>query len=603
VAVAFEAFAKEGLRAAFESRESARLAAEAEAGREAAADAERASAEAAGGAELAGMPAWRRDAALARLAVLRLAGAMGDAAFAAAARDGELPEAAAAAVRAANARNGAAKSAGRGGGGEGRARAVSARTLQRWRADCAARGPAGLAPGVREAPEPAWARPLLDAYRRPQKPSRAAAVADGHTFDAEVRHPFNGRPFRPELTVVADAHTRRVVGLSAWLSESALSVMAAFRSCVVNEGVPALYYSDRGPGHVNAQMDAMLARVGTERATGLPRNPQGHGLMERLNRTLWVDLCAKRLATYMGKPMDREARQITYKDTRRNADSKAILSWGEFRGFALAAVAEYNARPHRSLPTVTDESGRRVHLSPDQAWQRAVDAGWRPVTYDRDALDELLPFKEAKVARGEVRVAGNVYSSKDLAEFHGERVRAAYDPWDASRVWVRDAAGRLLAVAGLDANKCDYFPLPEVARDMAKRDAGVVRRAKARLAGRRDVDAWAAGPGWEAPRLPLPYLDVAAAPGPLDCTPEAAPEDKTEIRPASGAADRTPDGGAAPREDAIDRLNRVLEVVAAGGEPPPREAEWARGFAATPKGRRVLRLLSVDPTSLERRVE
>lgn len=33
--------------------------------------------------------------------------------------------------------------------------------------------------------------------------------ADGHTFDAEVQHPFHGRPFRPEITVFVDIATGR----------------------------------------------------------------------------------------------------------------------------------------------------------------------------------------------------------------------------------------------------------------------------------------------------------------------------------------------------------------------------------------------------------
>ena len=45
-------------------------------------------------------------------------------------------------------------------------------------------------------------------------------TADGTTFDAEVLHPGNGQPFKPEVTAVLDVATRRCVGLSIALAES-----------------------------------------------------------------------------------------------------------------------------------------------------------------------------------------------------------------------------------------------------------------------------------------------------------------------------------------------------------------------------------------------
>ncbi|KWA14011.1 hypothetical protein WT38_03140 [Burkholderia territorii] len=53
--------------------------------------------------------------------------------------------------------------------------------------------------------------------------------ADGHTFDAEVQHPLHGRPFRPEITTIVDIATRRAVGFSIGLAESAIAVIDALR--------------------------------------------------------------------------------------------------------------------------------------------------------------------------------------------------------------------------------------------------------------------------------------------------------------------------------------------------------------------------------------
>ena len=46
-------------------------------------------------------------------------------------------------------------------------------------------------------------------------------TADGTTADVEVLHPYNGQPFKPELTFVVDVATRRVVGVSVALTADA----------------------------------------------------------------------------------------------------------------------------------------------------------------------------------------------------------------------------------------------------------------------------------------------------------------------------------------------------------------------------------------------
>ena len=78
---------------------------------------------------------------------------------------------------------------------------------------------------------------------------------DGHTFDAEVAHPFHGQPFRPEITSAIDIATRRLVGWSVALAESALAVLDAVRHTVQTAGIPAVLYVDNGSGYHNALME------------------------------------------------------------------------------------------------------------------------------------------------------------------------------------------------------------------------------------------------------------------------------------------------------------------------------------------------------------
>lgn len=211
-------------------------------------------------------------------------------------------------------------------GGQAR---LSARTLRRWASDRKKIGKAGVAPQKSREREaaPVWMEEFLRYYARPMKPSIADAMrqwqeehpqkalpsysgvraalgklshherahgregrlalkarsaftkrdtselfpgrvyaADGTTWDREVEHPIHGRPFKPEITTIIDAHTRMVVGWSAGLAENWQAVAdALLLSCQLC--VPAIFYTDRGGGYVNErlgnELTGVLGRLGT----------------------------------------------------------------------------------------------------------------------------------------------------------------------------------------------------------------------------------------------------------------------------------------------------------------------------------------------------
>src|SRR5690606_3677314 len=50
-----------------------------------------------------------------------------------------------------------------------------------------------------------------------------------------------------------------------------------------------------------------------------------------------------------------------------------------------------HATPHRGLPKFTDpETGRKRHMSPDEAWAAHVASGFRPVMVDANEADDLF---------------------------------------------------------------------------------------------------------------------------------------------------------------------------------------------------------------------
>lgn len=406
----------------------------------------------------------------------------------------------------------------------------SVRTLKRWLSAT------DLAPKKRaqDMSVPAWAKAFLAIYQQPQKPSVADAyvqfckitpaegrpsihqvrrfvdklgavtrergrmgprelkniqpfirrdfsmlepndvwTADGHTFDAEVQHPFHGRPFRPEITVFADIGTRRAVGWSVDLAESSIAVADALRNAVENNGIPALIYVDNGSGYKNAFMQdeatGLVGRIGSTMTHSLPYNSQARGVIERLHQTLWVT-GAKQLPAYMGAAMDREARLQQFKLTRKalkQGGAMPLMPWDLFVAWCEQRIADYNTRQHRSLGGTSPELSLRAFMA----------KGWAP---DMMAPDEMATLFRPRVtrtlARAEIRLFNNIYFARELEEFHGMDVHIAYDIHDAERIWVYLPDGRLICEAQVNGNSKHYFPVPVIEQARQKRAEGRLAR-------------------------------------------------------------------------------------------------------------------------------
>lgn len=298
-------------------------------------------------------------------------------------------------------------------------------------------------------------------------------TADGKTLDAEVAHPVHGKPFKPEITSILDVATRRCVGFSISLKENVISVTEALRNACVEHGIPAIFYVDRGPGYKNKMFDGdfngLMGRLSITKMHALPYNSQAKGIIERFNGTVWNPV-ARRLPTYLGESMDKEAASAVHKQTRRDIAqigvSRLLPAWDDFRAMCVAAIKKYNARPHSGLPKFVDpETGKRRHMSPDEFWQSHVKAGFEPVPVDDDIKDDLFrPYEIRKVRRAIIEWNTNEYFHTSLEAWHGEQVMVGYDFADASKVWVRELdlelgqPGPLICVAEFAGNRTDYVP-------------------------------------------------------------------------------------------------------------------------------------------------
>ena len=314
-------------------------------------------------------------------------------------------------------------------------------------------------------------------------------VADGKTYPAEIGHPIHGQPFRPEISTIEDVATRRIVGWSAALDENTFGVVDALRRACAFAGIPAIFYTDRGPGYKNKAMNApltgFLSRAGITPMHALPYNSQAKGNVERLNQL--YNASAKKLPTYIGKDMDKEAKLVVFKTTRRDlavtGTSRLLPGWDAFLEHVEEDIQSYNDRPHSELPRFRDpQLGRTRHMTPNEAWAAKL-AGFEPIVPDEAELDDMFrPYTVRKTRRALVDWLGTSHFAMAREPYDGQDVIVGYDIRDASRVWVREieeidderVPGRLIAIATFEGHKTRYVPV-------AYEQAAMERRAKGRL--------------------------------------------------------------------------------------------------------------------------
>lgn len=427
-------------------------------------------------------------------------------------------------------------------------------------------------------------------------------VGDGKTFDAEIAHPIHGQPFRPEITSWIDAATRVCVGWSVDLDENTFGVVDALRMSCARWCIPALVYTDRGPGYVNNLMtDTMigfLGRAGITPMKALPYNSQAKGIVERLNQ-IYTPF-AKSFPTYIGADMDKEAKKTAFKVTRGEikafGTSRLLPSWTDFVAGLATTIEDYNDRPHSELPKITVQ-GRRRHMTPREAWAAKCAAGFEPIVPDAAELDDMFrPYMIRTTRRGLVELFTNRYFLLSLEALDGEEVAVGYEPADAGRVWVRrldrTAEGRqpgaLLGIAIFEGNKTRYVPVSAERAAMEKRAKGRLKRIDAK---RDEI---------EAELSPGRFLELQPATSalPLDlATAIVAANDPLPIEARSAPAPRLGHDGR-PRFDSDEAYAAWL--LAHPDAVQPGDGDAIRDLLKSPATRDLFRLCGIDVEALKR---
>lgn len=335
-----------------------------------------------------------------------------------------------------------------------------------------------------------------------QMPVNYVWIGDGHGMKLKCAHPIHGRPFSPEVTFVIDGATRFVVGWSMDLAENVFAVAGAIQHGIRNHGKPFIYYSDNGSGETADVLDkevvGILPRLGVNHPTGIAGNPQGRGIIERLNRTLPMRI-ARKYRTYFGKGADRETLRKLNRDLRSafntlqqgknlNAKQRAAMrdlpSWSELCEAVREGVEWYNNRPHSELPMKANGK----HFSPAEYRKKRLAEEDTEIEWlsDVELRDMFRPMVEKPVRRCEIHWLNNIYYAPELRDEHGRKVLISYDIHDASKITVRRLDGSFICEAVWNGNKRAAFPVTAEYHKHQQRIKGMRKRAEEKLRDAED---------------------------------------------------------------------------------------------------------------------
>ncbi|EJI8655812.1 transposase [Salmonella enterica] len=327
-------------------------------------------------------------------------------------------------------------------------------------------------------------------------------IGDGHGMKMKCAHPIHGRPFSPEVTFVIDGGTRFVVGWSLDLAENVFAVAGAIQHGIRNHGKPFIYYSDNGSGETADVLDkevvGILPRLGINHPTGIAGNPQGRGIIERLNRTLPVRI-ARKYRTYFGKGADRETLRKTNRNLRSafnalqkgkelNAVQRSAMrdlpSWEELIEAIRDGVEWYNNRQHSELPMKANGK----HYSPAEYRKKRLAEEDTEIEWlsEVELRDMFCPVVEKPVRRCEIHWLNNIYYAPELRDEHGRKVLISYDIHNAEKIIVRRPDGSFICEAIWNGNKRAAFPVTAEYHKQQQRIKGMRKRAEEKLRDAED---------------------------------------------------------------------------------------------------------------------
>jgi hypothetical protein len=236
-------------------------------------------------------------------------------------------------------------------------------------------------------------------------------LCDGKYFRAGVR-----RKKRLVFTFIDDA-TRKVLAITVTRTENKCSFLRGLYLVILHFGKMQCIYVDNGSGFISKDGYLICARLGIHIINGTEGYPEGHGKIERYNRTQYADL----LRTLPGDP--------SVCDSFSSLETRI----GHYT-FEL-----YNNRHHESL-------GR----TPNEKWR--ADSNPLRVVDDKDVLArEFVITKTHKVSADNIVKAGGQLLEMPFG-YAGTKVEIAHDLLEKNARFLHDGKMILLKPVNLVDN-------------------------------------------------------------------------------------------------------------------------------------------------------
>ena len=356
---------------------------------------------------------------------------------------------------------------------------------------------------------------------------------------------------------------------------------------------PETIVCDRGKVYVSAAFRSACQSLGISLQPAHPRTPTDKPVIERTLGSVST-LFAQHVAGYAGRSAE-----------YRGGDVAAQAAWP---AVALQDLLEewvtacWQHRPHEGL---RDPLSPGVALSPNEKYAALVAvAGYVPVALSADEYIELLPACWRAIGATGIRISHRSYDAAALNPLRGQRSGVTgrghrwevhYDPYDVTRVWVRDhwnggwitAVWRHLSIAPAPFAEAAWRHAREV---LARRGGDAATETEIARTVTALLDQAAAGPQQDLPgsaELPLPAgsaavkaaarrkdrkvaarvrasaADRRAAPAGLasarTAAPAAAPSAAVPVSEGQPGGKTSPDAGARP--GAADTDARLREAA------------------------------------------
>ena len=217
--------------------------------------------------------------------------------------------------------------------------------------------------------------------------------------------------------------------------------------------VPETIVCDHGMVYLSQSFRAACRAMGINVQPTHPGSPWEKGIVERTFSSV-ATLFAQYVAGYIGRSVDRRGRDVDGQATWSLVELQDLLDeW---------IVAHWQNRPHEGLthPLTPGQA-----LTPNEQYTALVEVvGYVPVPLAAEDYIELLPATWRVINAYGIKINHRTYDSPALNPYrrqhsgigrHGGRWEVHHDPYDVTRVWVRNHLdGGWITVAWTHLNSC-----------------------------------------------------------------------------------------------------------------------------------------------------